>query len=120
MVVVGIRLHEVDQVETVYFVFASVLNPKVVPLRVSVCPVVILQEQVIFKVINFHCLAQICTFEATLEYQSLVAIWDVFELVVGLQVLVISVQSRTFFVTHAPLCFLTHWHLLGTVVLRLL
>ena len=54
MIVIGVRLHQVYDVEPVGGVFARVLHSEEVPLSVAVRPIVILQEEIVFGVADFH------------------------------------------------------------------
>ena len=78
MVVVGVRLHEVDDIEAVNFIFPRVLHSEEVPLSEAICAIVVLQIQVILTVADFDCFAKVCTLKATFEDQSLVLICRLF------------------------------------------
>ena len=52
MVVKGIRFEEVDNVESIFFVFLHVGDSEVVPLGEALCVVVWLENHIIFKFIN--------------------------------------------------------------------
>eukprot|EP00354_Favella_ehrenbergii_P007736 CAMPEP_0170476818 /NCGR_PEP_ID=MMETSP0123-20130129/18159_1 /TAXON_ID=182087 /ORGANISM="Favella ehrenbergii, Strain Fehren 1" /LENGTH=314 /DNA_ID=CAMNT_0010748089 /DNA_START=652 /DNA_END=1597 /DNA_ORIENTATION=- len=67
LVIIGVGLHVVDDIEAVDLVFARVLDAEVEPLRVAVRPVVILQVQVVLKVRYFHRLTQIRRLETTFK-----------------------------------------------------
>ena len=81
-VVVGVRLHEVDDVEAVHFIFLCVLHSEVVPLRVALGSVVVLQVEVILGVADLDSLAQVPAFEATLKDECVISLSAaIFELV---------------------------------------
>lgn len=75
LIVVRVRLHEVDDVEAVLPVFSSVLNTEEIPLRVAVRTVVVFEIQVIFGIRYLDGLAQVTTLETTLEYQRLILVF---------------------------------------------
>ena len=75
LIVVGVWLHKIDDVEAVLSVFSSVLNTEVVPLRVAVCTIVIFEVQVVFCIRYLDSLAQVTTFKSTLEYQRLILVF---------------------------------------------
>ena len=94
LIVVGVWLHKIDDVEAVLSVFSSVLNTEVVPLRVAVCTIVIFEVQVVFCIRYLDSLAQVTTLESTLEYQRLILLFWLLQLVIWLQVLVVTVEAR--------------------------
>lgn len=117
--VVGIRLHQVDDVKSVNFVFAGVLYAEVVPLRVACRSVIALQVQIVFVVGNLDRSAQVAAFEAALKDQCVIRDRCLFEFVVRLQVFVVSVEPRAFFI-RCGVGFLADGSDVGAVCMRLL
>ena len=66
------RLHEVDQVEPVRLVLASVLDSEVVPLGEALRAVVILKIQIIFEWPDFHSFPEVAALESGLKDQRFV------------------------------------------------
>lgn len=54
LVVVTVRLHQIDDVEAIDFVLARVLHPKIVPLGITVGAVVVFQVEVVLGVSYFN------------------------------------------------------------------
>ena len=76
--------HKVDNIESVDFVFSSVLDTEKVPLTESTCVVVIFKEEVVLCVTNFDSFSQIATFKSAFKNQCLVAFCRWLEFVVRL------------------------------------
>lgn len=74
LVVVRVRLHEVDYIEAVFLIFLCILNSEKVPLGETVGAVVVLEVKVVLRIRNLHGLLQIGTFKATLKDERLVLI----------------------------------------------
>lgn len=120
MVVVGVRLHQVYDIESVDLVFPCVLDPKEVPLSEPVRAIVVLKKQVVFKVVDLHGLAQVRAFKSTLKHKSLVLSNGLLEFVVGLEVFIVSVEARaSVFSGFVRRLFPWGWHS-GAVTCRLL
>jgi hypothetical protein len=54
-VICRIWLHEVNNVESVCYVAPCVLDPKVIPLGVARCTVVVLKVQIVLRLRYFYC-----------------------------------------------------------------
>lgn len=67
LVVVGVRFHQINDVEPVSPVFASVLDSKIIPLRVALSPIVVFQIKIVLKVVNFDGSTQVARFKSRLE-----------------------------------------------------
>jgi len=72
MIVEWIRLKQVDNVKTVGSAGDRVGNSEVVPLCVSVGVVVRLQNQIIFKLVDLDCAAQVSRFKSRLKHKGVV------------------------------------------------
>ena len=71
--------------------FSRVLDTKKVPLGEAICAVVVFEVEVVFRVADLDCLAEIATLEATLKNQGLVLMSGFLEFVVGLEAVVVAV-----------------------------
>ncbi len=90
-VVGAVGLDEVDEVELVRFAAYRVLHPKVVPLGAIARVVVVLQDQIVLVLSNFHSPSKIAGLEATFENQGAVA--GLLGDVVGLKVIVPAIND---------------------------
>ena len=72
MVVEGVRLHQIDNVEFVRLSCFGVGNPEVVPLCVASGVVVWLQNQVVFIFINLDGSPQVAALKSRLKQQCVV------------------------------------------------
>mmetsp|Transcript_5913 Transcript_5913/g.5318 ORF Transcript_5913/g.5318 Transcript_5913/m.5318 type:complete len:436 (+) Transcript_5913:557-1864(+) len=72
MVVQGVRLHQVNDVEVVGLVGFSVRDPEVVPLGVPAGVVVWLQDQIVLKLIHLNGSAEVAGLEPALEDEGVV------------------------------------------------
>jgi hypothetical protein len=74
MVVKTVRLDQVDDVEPVKSAGSRILNSEVVPLRVSPCVVVWLQNQVILVFVDLNCPPEVAALKPCFKDQRVV-IW---------------------------------------------
>jgi hypothetical protein len=68
LIVVGIWLHEVDDIKAVDFVLPCIFYLKIVPLGEAICAIVILEVQIVFRVTDFDSFPQVSALKSTLEY----------------------------------------------------
>ena len=70
---------------------SRVLYAKKVPLGKAICIVVVFKVEIVLWVTDLDCLSKVSTLKATLKNQSLVLMSGFFELVVGLEALIVAV-----------------------------
>lgn len=72
MIVEGVRLHQVDDVEAVGLSGFGVAYPEVVPLSVAPGVVVRFKDQVVLEFVDLDCASQIARFEPRFKYECIV------------------------------------------------
>lgn len=72
MVVKRVRLDQVDDVESVVLTCFSVGYTEVVPLCVTSCVVIRLQDKIILVLIDLNCSSEISTLESRLKHECVV------------------------------------------------
>ena len=94
------------------------MHPEEVPLRVSIGAVVVLQVEIVLEVRYLDRLPEVSALEATLKDQR--RIFRVPQLVVWLEVVVVSVQAWPLVLAWLLGSLLAGWHRLGAIAGRLL
>ena len=94
LVIVRIRFHQVDYVEAIDLIFPRVRYSEIVPLGVAIRPVIILQEEIVLKVVHFDGFPEISALESTFKYECLIS--GVLELIIRFQVLVVAIEAWPF------------------------
>jgi hypothetical protein len=90
LVIRTFRLNQIYKVEFVSLSSSGISYSKVVPLCVSSCIMIVLQNQIVFIITNFNSSSQITRFETTLKNQS--CIFLIFFLIVCFELFIVSVN----------------------------
>ena len=62
MIIKTIWLEQIDDIEAISAARPRILDPEVVPLGVASCPVVWLEDEIVFKFVDLDSSAQVSTF----------------------------------------------------------
>lgn len=79
------------------------MHSEVVPLGVHESSVVVLEVQIVFVIVDFYGLAEVAAFKSALKDKCVIRVPALFELVIRLQIFVVSVQSWPLFFGGRPL-----------------
>ena len=74
LIVTRVRFHEVDDIESIYFIFSCVFDLEEIPLGETIGPVIVLQVEIILAVSDLHGFSEISALEAALEQQRLILV----------------------------------------------
>lgn len=115
LIILRIRLHKINDIESVCLILFDVLQAEIVPLSETTSCIIVFKVQIILivspiinwkslKYLHFNCSFQISTFKPTFENESTIYLsLGVVQLIVRLQFIIVSVNLLTvsFFIKFA-------------------
>ena len=113
LVVRTFRLNKIDNIELISSEFLDVLHSEVEPLSICRSIMIIFQDQVVFIFSHFDSSSQVTRFETGFKYQSFVII--IFFLVIGLELLIVSVKFWHFLIKSGAISRWTIWVIFSVV-----